>query len=476
MVAAAVVVVAVTFGGVRWFATSDRIAETNVATETIDRPTPPDDAASFASDAARLSEDFAFVEEGTYRVDTLGTPFSFRTEGPLFVRPYSDGVIVFSHPTSSGSDDRDLALMRLSALSDATRLDEPFDGLDDGWAPDDIDGWLDALPDGVAVSGRTATTLGGLDATRFDLAVGEASCEPNEEWCVGFGTNRLTYSKSLKAGATYRIWFVEQGDEEPLAVIAGIEGPADSGWFDTVEDIASSLGFGSIAPNPIASVPAGQAELPLLGGIRIELREETVVSQVLEGFGRVPLGTQLADTTFISNPRLPGGEILGTSDELVALVRERGSAMAELASTTVGGIDARVFEVVGDNLYRPAVLRTADDLAGWFPPRTRPSVAGRSPRPRSADDRGPSVRQRRGDLHVRSGSNRGDARLTGVRRPGLRLVLSPIRAGPLAVCRRGTSRRLDGEVARWPPITKRLRVPTMATAATPSGNRTGTAT
>lgn len=368
MAAAAAVVAALAFGGIRWLTTSEPTPETNVATITTDPdPTSRDEAAVFVPDATRLG-DRAFAEEGTYRVDALGTPFSFRVDDPLFVLPYSDGATVFEHQSSSGPDDRDLVMMRLSALADPNRLREPFARLDDGWPPDDLDGWLDALPDGLVVAGPEEVMLGGLAATRLDLAPDENSCEPQPDWCVGFGTNRLTYSKSLKAGAIYRIWVVDQRDEEPLAVIAGIEGPDDRSWFDTVEDLMATLAFGAIAPNPITTAPPGRTELPLLGGIGIELSQETVVSQVLEGFGRIPHGTLSADTTFVTNPRRADGDILATSEEFLALLRERGSTVTELDATTVGGIDAQVVDVVGDDLYFPAILRTPDDLDGWFPP------------------------------------------------------------------------------------------------------------
>jgi hypothetical protein len=54
---------------------------------------------------------------------------------------------VLSDPFSEGPGDRDMVLVRLSALVDSeTRRAD--------WPADDFAGWLDNLPDGVATSDR----------------------------------------------------------------------------------------------------------------------------------------------------------------------------------------------------------------------------------------------------------------------------------------------------------------------------------
>ncbi len=327
----------------------------------------PVEPATFTADATLLRQEFSPVEPGTYRVDTLGTPFSFTTSEGRFVQPNSAAVFVLSHSANNGPGDRDIVSMRLSALWNPAQPSMHPDEFDGGWPADDFDGWIDNLSDGVTASNREATTLGGLDAVRVDLEADRASCSPDPEFCAILGTNHLNSIKVLQAGVKYRVWVVDQDGEDPLAIVVGILNESSLDWFDTADEILATLAFGDVGPNPISSTPAGTAELPLLGGMRVELLAETVVVQGFPSFGFIPLDDEPADTEFVTNPRDLDGNALETADDLVGVLIDGGTNVTEVDSTLVGGIEARVFEVSGSG-RAPLLFRNAEDARGWFAP------------------------------------------------------------------------------------------------------------
>lgn len=53
---------------------------------------------------------------------------------------------------------------------------------------------------------------------------------------VFLGTNNMVDATFLNPGSKHRIWMVEQDDEAPLAVVAGVLSESDIAWFDTAED------------------------------------------------------------------------------------------------------------------------------------------------------------------------------------------------------------------------------------------------
>ncbi|MBT8241175.1 MAG: hypothetical protein KJN63_08110, partial [Acidimicrobiia bacterium] len=310
-----------------------------------------------------ITEELSPLEPGTYRVDSVGTPFSFSTAEEQFVYPNGNGWFVLGAPGSVGPDDRDIVIIRLTALSDPAQPTEPLEELDDGWPADDFTGWLDNLTDEVVVANRQDVTLGGLDAVRVDIELGEIDCQQGGP-CMVFGVNNLVLGKDLKPGSKYRIWVVDHGEEDVLAVIVGIDNGADSDWFDAADAILSTMAFGDIGPNPIMAAPGGPIDLAFLGGIRAEVAEDAVVFSDPRKFGRIGLEGQPADTEFLTNPLDADGNALETPDDLVSALGE--VVVTEIESTTIGGIDARVFEIARTS-QEPA-LKLTPDSDGWRPP------------------------------------------------------------------------------------------------------------
>lgn len=302
--------------------------------------------ASFVADARALTEQGSLVDEGTYRVDTIGTPFSFVADRPLFVQLNDGGFFVLTHPDSRGPDDRDIVMLRLSSLSDPAEPNQRFDDLEEHWPADDIVGWVDNLVDGVNASEPEETTLGGQPAMRIDVEIDEIPCAGGPLECVAFGHDHIVARKFLNRGASYRIWVVDQGDEAPIAVVVGNNDP-DSDWFETADEVLSTFALDDPAPSPIFSPPAGPVDLAVLGGTTLELETEAVVFQPGSDYAVVYLEVAPAWTTLVSTPATVDGAAIESTDELIEALRGGGVEVTEIAPTMLGGIDSRVFDIRG---------------------------------------------------------------------------------------------------------------------------------
>ncbi|MBT8241840.1 MAG: hypothetical protein KJN63_11495, partial [Acidimicrobiia bacterium] len=345
----------------------DTITPAEVSTTTVTTTAAPPEPAAFEAEATRVIEEFIPLDPGTYRVDTVGTHFSFTIDETLRVQPNSRAYITMSHPGSQGFGDRSITFMRLTALSNPAEPTAPLDELGDGWPADDFAGWLDNLSDEIVITTRKDTTLGGLDAVRVELSLNESGCPPRPDPCGPFGTNRLVHTSELYSGDEYQIWIVEQGNEDPLAVIVAIDREEESEWFDTAEAILSTLAFGDVAPNPILDLPPGPVELPFLGGIQIELPEGAFAIRDPQSFDRIVPYSWPGDTKFLISPAGAAGNPLDTSDDLVAVLR--GSAdVDEIALATIDGIEARVFNITGTTSSAPTFQLSPGEKTGWHPP------------------------------------------------------------------------------------------------------------
>jgi hypothetical protein len=337
-----------------------------------------EEPASFVADAKLLTDGFFDIEPGTYLVDTVGTPFTLTLDQKQYVGFNKDGRVGITHADSQDEGDRTIEFTRLSVLlspneasANPDEVSAPSADLEEGWPADDFGGWLDNPPEQILISNRQETTLGGLRATRIDLELGETDCRLGGEACMLLGSNRSLYDLALFPGSKYRIWLVDQGDEDPLAVIVSIDRASDLEWFDTAETILSSLAFGEVGPNPVLAASPGSTELPFLGGIRIELEVESVALQHPGGFGQVSLTDWMADTQFLADPLDLDGSPVTTADELLAILRATDVEVAEIDEATVGGFGARVVEIRSDSSEPVVTLAARNERAWRAPPRGR---------------------------------------------------------------------------------------------------------
>ncbi len=341
-------------------------AQASETTEVTDELT---DAASavFDEDADLLTLQFSHIEPGSYLVETIGTSFTFTAREELFIAPNSYGQFVVADRTSRGPTDRDVVIMRLSHLTDPSDPASPLEQPGPAWPATDLAGWVDTLDPGFVLSPLETTQVGGLDAVRVDVEFGSLECPVDVECFIG--RNHFMNGQDLVGDVRYRIWMLDGESEAPIFILAAAAGDKDAAWFDSAEDLLSTLAFGDVGPNVVTLAPAGRATAPFLGGIAVELPGELFIVDDL--FGRIGHLTEAGvEAEFITNPRTMDSDLLGTTDELVAHLEANGVVVDELEPTTIGGLDARVFDV-GANGTGP-IIRPREEAGAWAaPPRAR---------------------------------------------------------------------------------------------------------
>jgi hypothetical protein len=136
---------------------------------------------------------------------------------------------------------RSLTIVRPEVLSapSALGMETPEDG---GWQLDDIAGWVETLPSGVAVESLQSTTVDGLPATRLLIEIEDAFICGSFDGCASFirwqdGVLPLT------KGSPWLIWWIEPGgDQVPLALVSSLG--IDDEFIPTMDEIAQSIELG----------------------------------------------------------------------------------------------------------------------------------------------------------------------------------------------------------------------------------------
>lgn len=248
---------------------SSTTSTTTSSTPTTTEPTTT--AAATESPVAPVPVDFEFasIAPGEYVVDSLGTPFTVTIEGAWFVQPNRPGWTVFSDPGSFGPSDRDVVFLRPTVLGDPTDPGACCDVID-GWPLDDIEGWLENIVDGVVVTESVATELGGQDALTFDVEISSAeTCGEDYEgegltgprFCIGFVVNQVDGAGNIEGYSfeprfRVRVYWVDQGDQPPIVVLAGSRAPGDQDFFERADALLSTVVFGDAQPHPLAPARA----------------------------------------------------------------------------------------------------------------------------------------------------------------------------------------------------------------------------
>lgn len=225
-------------------AAASRVAQ-ELAAATPAPETPP----AFDSRAPLFTDQFTAVAAGSYRVDTLGTPFSLTVDDGWWVQPNSSAHTVFTDPASVGPGDRDVVFLRPTGLVDpqqpqAARVAQV------GWPLDDIEGWLEELIAGVVTGEPTTAMLGGRSAVRFEVRLdSDAVCGP-EPYCVGFITNHSVNGFEFELNHRYVIYWVDQQAAPPVVVILGIPDGRES-FEARADSLLETVAFGEPQPHPI---------------------------------------------------------------------------------------------------------------------------------------------------------------------------------------------------------------------------------
>ena len=317
------------------------------ATTEAEADEPPVSTAA-SEDVQLLDFEFQPVPAGQYRVETLGAPFLIDIPEGWSVQPNSFGHFVITDPESNGPGDRDIVMIRPSNLSDPDQPGVPLEEQAMDWPIDDISGWLEALIPGVVDGDPVDTTIGGLSAVQFDVAVtDEVECV--EDFCVAFANNREVNSMWFDPPTGYRVWWIDGGDEAPIAINIG-DG-SDPEFTERAQAVLDTVTFESVGPNPIPSegnlwelgfpsdVPAGAVTLPVGPGVTFDVSEPHFIFQD-EFLSAVELDGPGAAVILFPDQAFDG-EPLATVDDVVgAFERDPDLTATVVGTREVSGYEA----------------------------------------------------------------------------------------------------------------------------------------
>ncbi len=310
---------------------------------------------------------FEQVPPGRYVVSAIGTAFEIDITGEWWLQRNSSGHVVFTHPDSTGPGDRDVAFFRPTALVDPVRPGSA----DMSWPLDDLQGWLEDLDPEVVRTQPVADSLGGLPATRFDL-------DPGFALDLMVSGDQVAF---LPQGVRQRVWWIDQGDLEPIVVLAGVGSEGET-WFETADTILSTVRFGEPEPHPLAAelrpweqglaatLATGTIRLPAVGGI------EFTIDGVYQARGVSAGGSTAIDLDaarevgiFIA-AETAAGEPINTIDDVVDAV-ESVATVTNQADTVVADRPARVIDVSDGPVTDVTVLWVGTvplEFDEWTPP------------------------------------------------------------------------------------------------------------
>jgi hypothetical protein len=341
------------------------LLDTDTATSEPSQPDNDDEGRQL------LTAGNTFFDAGTYRIDTLGTAFTFSVDETTGLFLNDNGVVSITDLTSVGADDRTITLRRTTLLPDPSDPTAKIDPTG-GWPVTDLRGWVGAVSDNVTASEPIDATLGGLDATYVALEVGELNC--NTADCASEDPEERPDRPIFSLGSAYQLWVVDQGEEDPVVVTVAVDDPDETAWFDDAAAILATLEFDSVQPSPVRQAAAGPAELDVFGGITLLAPEEIVIVEPFDRFARIFPADIGGDVEFLTSPLDTDGVELTTTDRLLRLLTDEAIEFTEFDSADIGGLEARTFEVLSGPFPNVVLkARTADLVRpefGWEPPQS----------------------------------------------------------------------------------------------------------
>ncbi len=283
---------------------------TEEETDTTTEDTDSEEQASSDEPAAELPAEGP-AGPGVYATDVLGTPVTLDLDQEWLVAATSPGAMVLTDPDAASPEAEVILVMRVDSFAGPDEVAAEPTGVSFSGDPNDIDAWIDAT-DEILVEASESRSVGDATAQFRDFKLDETGsgglpggCGPGPDdrcfFAAATRTEVLPYF-IVRTGEHYRMWLIDQGDEDPILVSAHAQAD-DPGWLDDrAEPFVAGITLGDPAPHPVAPiegnaweagapsvVPAGEATFPAMGGVTLTLPEEQFVLQ-----GRECLGVQLA--------------------------------------------------------------------------------------------------------------------------------------------------------------------------------------
>ena len=212
----------------------------------------------------------ADVEGGTgsevFEVSGLGTPVTLSLEDGWVQTRDNPGEVNFTYrEQSAGGSNRRVIFLRPHLLSDPQQP-HVFGAT---WPVDDIEGWLDVVVDGIIITDPQQVKIGGRDSIYFEAAITDPAVCGTASFCAGFiantykpgpefGGEGIISGWAFNPGVHDRVWWVDQGDEAPLVIIAKTAS-TDRGFQPTVDALLDTLTIGDPQPHPVPFQESGLA-------------------------------------------------------------------------------------------------------------------------------------------------------------------------------------------------------------------------
>lgn len=178
------------------------------------------------------------VRPGVYQLPNFGQSISVELTG-WWIDENRPGAVVLTGRDSAGPGERDVVFLTGLSRTLAPQAGGPRVGGDPVDLVD-ITSFLDTPPFVLDVSAVEDTTVGGLQATRFDVEVSDgATCAQHEPCEFVFETAwDRTVSASIRAEARHRIWWIPEHPTGTAMILAVDRNPE---FLDRVTELVESV-------------------------------------------------------------------------------------------------------------------------------------------------------------------------------------------------------------------------------------------
>lgn len=343
-----------------------QVATANAPGTTIDSEPETSDQteSSRFAQTELLTIETGFFGPGTFAIDTLGTEFSFEVNTISGTLRNSDGIVFINDVSSRAGNDRTVMLRRISGLPNPGSLTAPPSSAP-LWQATDLELWIANLDRGILATEPEVATVGGFDATVFELSI---PCTIDTE-CDSASLPNDPNPPLFISGSRYLVWLVDQGEQDPLVITAAIPADTRSDWFPVARRIVDSIEIGTVAPNPVQELNAGPTTLAALGGLSLELDRSARINDVHPTLHRL-IVDDLGLVEFVGRPLDASGTEVQSTERLLELLEDEAVQITSIGTVDVDGFEAQLFGLEGGLAIalntRSADLARTD--AGWVPP------------------------------------------------------------------------------------------------------------
>ena len=219
--------------------------------ETLSESPPASTVPRLPPEAPLVAADQTELLPGRHRVDALGTEFEFEVNESTAVLQNEEGIFQISDVSDDG-DVRTITFARISHFANPVEPFSPIDSTESLWPTDDLLGWLDALSETMAVQIAGPVDFGGHSATRFLVAGSGEECVADQT-CAYLATNNLQHEFTAETGDAFGVWFLDQGEEDPVIAILSSGLDDYNSWFWVADQLLFTVEFFETQPNPIGA-------------------------------------------------------------------------------------------------------------------------------------------------------------------------------------------------------------------------------